>query len=207
MDRSRRTIALLALLLTACGQCDFDPGRHPRRRASPTEPGVCGVERWRIKTLTDVDAKRVDVTHPLPATVEQLRSLAPPYWHEQLPRMREERRVYTVTARLQGSKLESDSDYHLVLEGDSGDTLVVEIPAANCAEDSPVQQQIADARQEFEALMGKRLPNGERRFKRLKKPLTVRVTGVAFFDKIHGQRGGAPNGIELHPVLRIELAR
>jgi hypothetical protein len=27
------------------------------------------------------------------------------------------------------------------------------------------------------------------------------VTGVAFFDFIHGQTGVAPNGIELHPVL------
>jgi hypothetical protein len=27
------------------------------------------------------------------------------------------------------------------------------------------------------------------------------VTGVAFFDFLHGQTGGAPNGIELHPVL------
>jgi hypothetical protein len=33
----------------------------------------------------------------------------------------------------------------------------------------------------------------------------VRVTGVGFFDKIHGQTGAAPNGIELHPVLGIEF--
>ena len=31
----------------------------------------------------------------------------------------------------------------------------------------------------------------------------VIVTGVGFFDKIHGQTGVAPNGIELHPVLSI----
>jgi hypothetical protein len=27
------------------------------------------------------------------------------------------------------------------------------------------------------------------------------VTGVAFFDFLHGQSGVPPNGIELHPVL------
>lgn len=27
------------------------------------------------------------------------------------------------------------------------------------------------------------------------------ITGVGFFDEIHGQTGVAPNGIELHPVL------
>ena len=36
-------------------------------------------------------------------------------------------------------------------------------------------------------------------------PLTLVVTGVGFFDFLHGQTGAAPNGIELHPVLRIEL--
>jgi hypothetical protein len=33
----------------------------------------------------------------------------------------------------------------------------------------------------------------------------VVVTGVGFFDFLHGQTGAAPNGIELHPVLKIEL--
>jgi len=33
----------------------------------------------------------------------------------------------------------------------------------------------------------------------------VRITGVGFFDYIHGQRGVAPNGIELHPVLDVEF--
>jgi hypothetical protein len=30
---------------------------------------------------------------------------------------------------------------------------------------------------------------------------TATITCVGFFDKSHGQGGGAPNGIELHPVL------
>jgi hypothetical protein len=32
---------------------------------------------------------------------------------------------------------------------------------------------------------------------------TATVSGVIFFDFLHGQRGVAPNGIELHPVLRF----
>ena len=34
------------------------------------------------------------------------------------------------------------------------------------------------------------------------RPL-VRITGVGFFDYLHGQRGVAPNGIELHPVVEF----
>jgi hypothetical protein len=37
------------------------------------------------------------------------------------------------------------------------------------------------------------------RFTQLSRMATI--TGVAFFDSVHGQRGVAPNGIELHPVL------
>jgi len=33
--------------------------------------------------------------------------------------------------------------------------------------------------------------------------LRVSVTGVGFFDPIHGQEGVATNGIELHPILDI----
>jgi hypothetical protein len=29
------------------------------------------------------------------------------------------------------------------------------------------------------------------------------ITGVGFFDLRHGQAGQAPNGIELHPVLKF----
>ena len=37
------------------------------------------------------------------------------------------------------------------------------------------------------------------------KPTRARITGVGFFDKVHGQTGVAPlNGIELHPILKIE---
>ncbi|HEX4629281.1 MAG TPA: hypothetical protein VH137_10885, partial [Gemmatimonadales bacterium] len=34
------------------------------------------------------------------------------------------------------------------------------------------------------------------------RPL-VRITGVGFFDFRHGQRGLAPNAIELHPVIAV----
>jgi hypothetical protein len=43
-------------------------------------------------------------------------------------------------------------------------------------------------------------------FKTKVKPTAVRITGVGFFDKVHGQMGVAQlNGIELHPVLKVEF--
>lgn len=38
---------------------------------------------------------------------------------------------------------------------------------------------------------------------RLRRGDAIEVTGVAFFDFLHQQRGAAANGLELYPVLRI----
>lgn len=43
-------------------------------------------------------------------------------------------------------------------------------------------------------------------FKTKVKPTRCRITGVGFFDKVHGQMGvSLLNGIELHPILKIEF--
>jgi hypothetical protein len=43
-------------------------------------------------------------------------------------------------------------------------------------------------------------------FPRQRTSVPVSVTGVGFFDVVHGQMGMAPNGLELHPVLKIVAA-
>jgi hypothetical protein len=45
----------------------------------------------------------------------------------------------------------------------------------------------------------RKLMAGSRRLARICS--RARVSGVDFFDFLHGQTGVAPNGIELHPVL------
>jgi hypothetical protein len=40
-------------------------------------------------------------------------------------------------------------------------------------------------------------------FTKLKGNVTIK--GVGFWDEIHGQTGVAPNGIELHPVLKFSV--
>lgn len=42
------------------------------------------------------------------------------------------------------------------------------------------------------------------RYIRPRNQIKLRVTGVVFFDRVHGQVGVACNGVELHPVLDIE---
>jgi uncharacterized protein (TIGR03437 family) len=160
--------------------------------------GQCGVERWTVKTGTDVDAKLVNLSSAAATTVASLGALAIP---ATLPADRRllptETTQFVVNATLTDYKLESDSDYHMVLSDGAGKTMVVEIPHPKCvAQGSPFAAEIASARSQFDA-----------RF----KPTTsfqnanilVQVKGIGFFDFLHGQRGVAPNGIELHPVLDI----
>jgi hypothetical protein len=162
----------------------------------------CGVERWSVKTGTDATAQQVDLSHPMPTTIANLIGLTPP---NPIPRDSRvaptENTVFVVNAMLTDYKLEGgsrgDSDYHLVLEDNQGNTMVAEIPSPTCVGNgSPFAAQIANARATFDS----QLTAGSS-FQTANIP--VQVTGVGFFDFAHNQHGAAPNVIELHPILDI----
>jgi hypothetical protein len=166
----------------------------------PVSARACGRERWDVKTLTDPAASQVNLT-PIPSTVETLCALPVPGIIEfGTPRLAQEMRTYTVTARLLWDKLEADSDFHVVIAGQSGATMIAEVPDPGCAAGSRVGSVLARVRQAFVTQFGE--PSAER-FQRVRGAPTVQLTGVLFFDVLHGQRGVAPNGAELHPVLNL----
>ena len=105
--------------------------------------------------------------------------------------------MFTITATLIGFKIEADSDYHLVISDDRGNTMIVEIPSPSCVgSSSPFTQAIANVRATFDGKL-----KATSSFQHVNIP--VKVIGVGFFDRIHGQTGVAPNGVELHPVLDL----
>jgi len=109
--------------------------------------------------------------------------------------------VYTLTGTLLRYKEESDSDYHLVI-GDGQHTMIAEIPASYCVgATSPLAAGIKRARAQFT----QRYHPSPDHF--LYTHAKVQITGVGFFDFLHGQSGVAPNGIELHPVIDIQFGR
>jgi hypothetical protein len=77
--------------------------------------------------------------------------------------------------------------------------MIIEFPDVTCngARTSPKRAAMRHARTQFENLCG----SVSTSFVDLRG--RVRVTGVGFWDEIHGQTGVAPNGIELHPVLAL----
>lgn len=164
-------------------------------------PRQCGIERWPVKTLSDADALSVSLS-PVSTTVDALRTLPKPSSYPDNARLGEvERTTYRVTATLIEMKREDDRDIHLVIAdlSDPTHTMIVELVDVTCegAFDSAHRAQMESARAAFEAACG--APTTA--FKSLAG--TATLTGVGFFDVIHGQRGIAPNGIELHPVIAV----
>jgi hypothetical protein len=154
----------------------------------------CGKERWSVKTGTDSGAGQVGLANPRPANISDLINLPT---DSRFPDT--ENTVFVVNATLTDFKLESDSDYHLVLLDDQGNTMIAEIPSPSCVDpSSPFAAQITNARAEFDAQL-----TASSSFQTAN--VAVQVTGVGFFDFFHHQHGVAPNVIELHPVLDIQF--
>jgi len=157
----------------------------------------CGVELWSLKVLSD--GAPVDFSNPVQITIAQLIAKQPPSRVREHIRQSFEQHVYVVHATLTEYKLENDEDFHLVLEDSAGNTIIAEIPAPDCATNVRLARVWQDLRQNLVNRYG--IPE------RWEYPdAHVTVEGVGFFDVIHGQRGVAPNGVELHPVLALTFA-
>jgi uncharacterized membrane protein len=158
----------------------------------------CGVERWSVKTGTDADAGLVNLNAPMNTTIANMRAFATPGTIPANNRVAPaETTLWVINATLTLFKLESDSDYHLVIQDASGNTMITEIPAPSCVgSGSPFLSGITNARSKFDAMF-----SATTSFQAANIP--VQITGVGMFDFPHGQTGAAPNQIELHPVLDV----
>lgn len=149
----------------------------------------CGSERTQVKDLLD----GVKLHNSGQTTVENLIKLPAPRWSNSGPRTDHEFSIVTIDTTVLRYHKEADQDLHLVLKGDSGLTMIAEIPSPECAATSPWAGSMKTAREQF--------------LKIYRPGVRVRLMGVIFFDKIHGQDGVAVQGVELHPVLRIEVLK
>lgn len=159
---------------------------------------ACGVERWSVKTGTDPQAPSINLSTYISSTIynfhQSTRPSSLPSNGRVSPR---ETNQYRLSGTLTKYVREADSDYHLVIKDGSGRTMIIELPASNCVgAGSPFGTGIARARSQFDAKF-----TATTSFKTTSTPVTV--TGIGFWDYIHGQTGVAPNGIEIHPVLNI----
>lgn len=132
-----------------------------------------------------------------------------------------------VDGRLVQFKLEAgkdgDNDFHLVISDDtlqfspsgSGSTasphsFIAEIPNPDCVsgshDDTPFPSQLQAQLVAVHTKFINQFPNMKTSGDWNEMGgIPVRLTGIGFFDKPHGQTGRALNGLELHPLLDIEF--
>jgi hypothetical protein len=163
---------------------------------------ACGVERWSVKTLADSAASQISFTAK-PTTIAALTAI--PSTGEGARTAPTETTDWQLTGvHVIAFKQEADSDIHLELSDGQGHTMIAEMPLQSCVtpssnpEVAAEQQQIGVARAAFEKALQTAGVQVTGSYQSI--DMIASLQGVGFFDFLHGQRGVAPNGIELHPV-------
>jgi hypothetical protein len=110
--------------------------------------------------------------------------------------------VFQIRGRLVAAKNQEDGDIHLIVKGidpDNKGTMITELPNPSCLGKTPAQirTRMRAARWALTHACGGEPP--AHAFVELIG--TAVITGVGFFDTVHGQYAVAPNGIELHPLF------
>lgn len=175
--------------------------------ARKTQPAVF---RWTVRTGADPDASLVEET-PVVTTVEELVAQSRPsdildprqVYAEYENRRTEgvERTVYQIEARIVRCHPQHSGHYKLILEGSTGQTMT-----ANCPDPDPRFVSTKSRWARPIAIVRSQLLEGIRYLPRVNTDarIPVRIRGIGFFNRFHGQLGMPPNGIELSPVLSIE---
>lgn len=151
-----------------------------------------------MKTLKDEDRATVNF-RPVDTTIRALRAAVPPAMGAAAETHRSsgiERTVWRVKAQLVYVEHEKDGDLHLVIAepDDPALTMITEVPAFYENLRFVTDWVVVRWKLWHRGLSGA-------------VNVPVEIEGVGFFDVVHGQYGVAPNGIELHPILRIKLGR
>lgn len=193
--------ALLGLALSFTNNSEDSESESEEGKVYSSDGSLlsCGVERWSIKTCIDADTTHVNFGLILPSTIAYQRSLPvqpslPP--NNRLPL---EDTVFQIDCRLARFKLEADGDVHCVIVSGT-DSMVSEICDPTCPGISTTSRygQLLALRSWF---VGTYNPTSSWQYPNV----MVRITGVGFYDFLHGQIGIPPNGREIHPILTMSL--
>src|SRR5216683_1973530 len=138
--RSLRILPLVAVAFVLIALCS-------------TASGQCGVERWSVKTGTDPDSGLVNLSSSTATPISSMTALPAPSPIPANNRVQPtETTVWVINATLTQYKLESDSDYHLILDDGAGHTMIAEIPSPGCVSGGPFASGITHARAQFDAV-------------------------------------------------------
>jgi hypothetical protein len=158
---------------------------------------ACSKSRADVKQLKDAGAQQIP-SESATSSVSALVAIARPSDVElkgaEHERLGSEKQLYRIVGTVAKAEFEPDGDVKLHLSDpvDASKVMLVEIPEPECVAPA-YRAQVAQARSELKRLL--------KAGKDAHPVLTF--TGVAFWGFV---RSGdtAPNGIQLHPILKIE---
>ena len=153
--------------------------------------------RWSVQTLADPAGRALSLK-PKPTTIRKLRRVHAPKRIGPRRARGTERTTFRVIGRLVEMTLQEDLDIRLVIaDPKTGATMVAAFPSPSCTQGATrkARARMSRARAALVAACGAPTSSPQR------LSGTGQITGVGFFNPVLGDAGGAPNGIELHPVV------
>jgi hypothetical protein len=105
-----------------------------------------------------------------------------------------ERTRYVVRAQIARLTTEEDGDWHVILRDpdDPRRTIIAEVPDPRCVRSAERQAVYTAVRDSL---------------RRVPRQGFATVHGIGFWDFLHTQKGGARNGLELHPLVLVMPSR
>ena len=172
------------------------------------EEGVlfsCGTERWAVKTCIDADTVNINFNLIVPSSVAYQRQVpAVTLPSDNVTRLASEDTVYSLDCTLWKTKIEADSDYHVVINtiGNQTETMDAEICNPGCPSIANTSRytMLTTLFNWYRNWVGR--PTS---YATINVP--VHITGVGFYDFAHGSTGAAPQTTprEIHPVLTMSI--
>lgn len=155
-----------------------------------------GKERWSIKTLNDSLSNEID-TNFIKISIDSLYNFGKPNdLKNSTKRLDIEKKSFLIRAKIIEYIKQDDYDYHLIVSdiNDQTKTIIVEIIMPKYG-NKKYYAKLKKVRDELSNRIRNRTLKGK----------IFDIGGVAFFDFLHNQKGKAPNGLELHPVLIFKI--
>ena len=190
----------------------FNLRRQERPRSEPdtaqTKQKASATNRWPVRTGTDNDVGKVDPTQ-ITTTVEALIALPRPRdlllsgkvrRYQSLRAEFVETTTWLVDAHVSAFRRTQDGTYRLILRGESGATMLAQVPDPKFVDpSSPWRDSFIAVRMKLEREL-----EFSGAYKYLEPPTPAQLIGIGYFGRPHGQAGAARNGIELHPIIAFE---
>ena len=186
---------VFALIFLAAGAAAATAGGH--HSAAPNA-SRCGGQLWRLKTFSDKQRRRVDLT-PVQTTIAAIRERKGPGRTPTRRTTKFQRHVWEVPAQVTSFRLDPTGALRLQLYDDPAYINAV-IPSPNCLSAKTRDRgEILDAWRFFTGKCGKGTPDWQ------SLGAIFLVRGLGFWSQKTAVRGTAPNGAELHPVTGLRV--